>query len=370
MHLTRLQLINFKNRAEGDITLSEGVNCFTGNNGAGKTNILDAVYYLAFTKSFFNPTDSQNIKHGEGFFVIEGSFESTNQDKCHALYCGVKRGEKKIFKRNKKNYDKFSDHIGLIPLVFVSPADEELVYGGSELRRKFLDGVISQFDKKYLDHLMQYQKALSQRNKLLKTFAEQRRWDNDAMEVWNMQLSLHGTPVFAARESFCEEFIPVFDKYYRLLGSDRENAKVTYKSKLHDNSFDELLESAKNEDARKQFTTVGVHKDDLSFTLNNYSLKKTGSQGQKKSFLTALKLAQFEFIKNKKNTPPILLLDDIFDKLDKNRVKALMEIVSNDKFGQVLVTDTSPLRIKELFKNFETKTRLFNVTQDEITLET
>lgn len=367
MYLTRLNLVNFKNRAEADLSLHNGVNCFTGNNGAGKTNILDAVYYLSFTKSYFNPIDSQNITHGQGFFVIEGNFEA--EGKRHNIYCGVKRGEKKIFKRNKKKYDKFSDHIGLLPLVFISPADEELIYGGSEVRRKFLDGVISQFDKSYLEHLINYQKALSQRNKLLKTFAETGRRDQDAIEVWDMQLIQHGTPVYEARKTFAVDFIPVFEKYYRLLGSDREKAKVNYKSKLNDDSFENLLKTAQNDDARKQFTTVGTHKDDLSFTLNNYSLKKTGSQGQKKSFLTALKLAQFEFIKNKKNTSPILLLDDIFDKLDKTRVKALMNIVSGESFGQVLVTDTSSLRIAEMFDNFETKIRLFNVTDKEITIE-
>lgn len=367
MHLTKLSLVNFKNHSEAELAFIEGVNCFTGDNGAGKTNILDAVYYLAFTKSYFNPIDSQNITHNEGFFVVEGRFESAG--KSHNIYCGVKRGDKKVFKRNKKKYEKFSDHIGLLPLVFISPADEELIYGGSEIRRKFLDGVISQFDKSYLDHLINYQKALSQRNKLLKTFAEQRRWDQDAVEVWDMQLTQHGTPVHEARKKFAADFIPVFEKYYKLLGSDRESAKVIYKSKLNDEAFEALLNKAQNDDAKKQFTTVGTHKDDLSFTLNGYSLKKTGSQGQKKSFLTALKLAQYEFIKNKKNTSPILLLDDIFDKLDKTRVKALMNIVSEEKFGQVFVTDTSALRVIEMFDNFETEIRLFKVTPNEIIQE-
>ncbi len=366
MHLKKLNLVHFKNHREADLTLSKRVNCFTGDNGAGKTNILDAIYYLAFTKSYFNPIDSQNIAHEEGFFVIEGSFEL--KGKKHNIYCGMKRGDKKVFKRNKKKYDKFSDHIGLLPLVFVSPADEELIYGGSEIRRKFLDGVISQFNKSYLEHLIQYQKALLQRNKLLKTFAENRHFDQDALEVWDMQLVQHGTPVHEARKSFTGDFIHVFQKYYELLGSDREKAQVTYKSKLNDNTFQDLLDAAQNDDARKLYTTVGIHKDDLSFTLNGYSLKKTGSQGQKKSFLTALKLAQFEFIKNKKDTSPILLLDDIFDKLDKTRVKALMKIVSKEDFGQVFVTDTSALRVIEMFDNFETEIRLFDVTPDEILL--
>jgi DNA replication and repair protein RecF len=368
MYLKNLHLVHFKNRDQADLEFVDGINCFIGNNGVGKTNLLDSIYYLAFCKSFFNPIDSQNIQYDEGFFVIEGTFDRNEKDE--KIYCGFKKGDKKQFKRNKKNYERFSDHIGFLPLVMVSPADTELVYDGSEVRRKFIDGVISQFNSSYLDNLLKYNKAVSQRNALLKKMGEEQRWDASSVEVWNMQLLQHGQPIYEARREFLDEFIPIFQQYYNLIGNESEEVSLVYKSRLHEASFEELLQQSEPKDARAQYTTVGVHKDDLKFEIKGHPLKKFGSQGQQKSFLIALKLAQFDFMKIKKGIKPLLLLDDIFDKLDKNRVKALMSLVSEHHFGQVFVTDANKTRIEELFEDIDTALRIFEVQPNETKLIT
>lgn len=359
MYLKSISLINFKNYPETTLSFSNHVNCFTGNNGEGKTNILDAIHYLSFCKSFFNPIDSQNILHLAPFFLIQGIFETNEQ--VDEVYCGQKRNHKKQFKRNKKEYQRLADHIGLFPLVMISPADSELITEGSESRRKFIDSVISQFDKAYLENLISYNKIISQRNALLKHFGHSGTFDRASLEIWDMQLIEYGTRVFDTRKQFINEFIPIFQKHYELISGGKEVVNIDYQSHLKEASFNEVLEKALSRDKVMEYTTVGIHKDDLEFTINNYPIKKYASQGQQKSFLIALKLAQFDFVKNIKRITPILLLDDIYDKLDDLRVKQLMELVSSDNFGQLFITDTHPTRLVELFQSTNADLKAFKI---------
>lgn len=359
MYLKKLSLINFKNYAEADLAFSKHINCFSGNNGEGKTNVLDAIHYLSFCKSFFNAIDSQNIQHEAPFFVIQGLFEINENEE--EVYCGQKRNQKKQFKRNKKEYSRLADHIGLIPLVMVSPADSELITEGSESRRKFIDSVIAQYNRDYLDSLIKYNKVLSHRNALLKQFGDSGNFDVESLEIWNIQLIEYGQKVFEIRNNFINEFMPIFQKYYDLISSGKEKVDINYVSHLNNGSFTEVLEKALNKDRILEYTTVGIHKDDLDFTINHYPIKKYASQGQQKSFLIALKLAQFDFIKNIKQTTPILLLDDIYDKLDDSRVQQLMELVSNKNFGQLFITDTHPTRLAELFNKTNADYKLFKI---------
>ncbi|MGQ0829772.1 MAG: DNA replication/repair protein RecF [Bacteroidota bacterium] len=359
MHLKKLSILNFKNYPEAQLEFSDHINCLTGNNGEGKTNILDAIHYLSFCKSFFNPIDSQNILHNAPFFLIQGFFDVNGNEE--EVYCGLKRNQKKQFKRNKKEYQRLAEHIGLLPLVMISPADSELITEGSESRRKFIDSVIAQFDREYLENLIQYNKVLSQRNALLKQIADSGKFDKDSLEIWDVQLIEHGKKVFEKRKQFITDFIAIFQKYYELISGGREQVGLKYISHLNDNSFADVLAKAIDRDRTMEYTTVGIHKDDLEFTINGHSLKKYASQGQQKSFLIALKLAQFDFIKKIKNITPILLLDDIYDKLDDLRVKQLMELVSSDNFGQLFITDTHPNRLANLFKTTNADFKVFKI---------
>ncbi len=359
MYLKKLSLINFKNYPEAELTFSSHVNCLTGNNGEGKTNILDAIHYLSFCKSFFNPIDSQNILHDALFFLIQGIFDNNNEEE--EVYCGLKRNQKKHFKRNKKEYNRLAEHIGLYPLVMVSPADSELITEGSESRRKFIDSVIAQFDREYLENLIAYNKVLSHRNAVLKQIADSGRFDKDVLEIWDVQLIDYGKKIYEKRNNFIKSFIPIFQKYYELISGRREKVGMEYTSHLHDTNFADVLTNALNRDRAMQYTTVGIHKDDLEFTIDTHSLKKYASQGQQKSFLIALKLAQFDFIKNIKKVTPVLLLDDIYDKLDDLRVKQLMDLVSSDNFGQLFITDTHPTRLSDLFKAGNADYKVFKI---------
>ncbi len=367
MYLKKISLLNFKNYLEAELEFSRHINCLTGNNGEGKTTILDAIHYLSFCKSFFNPVDSQNILHDAPFFLIQGIFDDSGKD--DEIYCGLKRNQKKQFKRNKKEYARLADHIGLYPLVMVSPADSELVTEGSESRRKFIDSVIAQFDRDYLENLISYNKVLSHRNALLKQIADSGKFDIDALEIWDVQLINYGKKIHERRNNFINNFIPIFQKYYELISGGRENVGIVYDSHLNEKSFEEALSLAINRDRAMQYTTVGIHKDDLEFTINGHSLKKYASQGQQKSFLIALKLAQFDFIKNIKQITPILLLDDIYDKLDDLRVKQLMELVSSTNFGQLFITDTHPTRLSNLFSATEADYKVFKISNGQIKLE-
>ncbi len=364
MILESLSLINFKNYDEAQLKFCSKFNCFVGNNGMGKTNLLDAIHYISFCKSFFNASDSQNIKYNQPFFAIQGWINKNEE--VHEIYCGVKRGQKKQFKHNKKEYERLSEHIGLYPLVMISPSDIELIWDGSEVRRKFMDSIISQYDKEYLEKLITYNHVLLQRNALLKYFHESRSFDSMSLEIWDDQLIQHGESIIAIRKKFLGEFIPLFNKNYQFISGSDENVSLDYESSLKDRSYKEVLAASLDRDRAVHYTTTGPHRDDLDFKLMGNSLKKFASQGQQKSYLLALKLAQFEFIKEKKLTKPLLLLDDIYDKLDETRFKKLIELVSNETFGQVFITDTHPQRIKDLFEQQKAEHTIYIVNNGEI----
>ncbi|MBL4905552.1 MAG: DNA replication and repair protein RecF [Flavobacteriaceae bacterium] len=359
MYLQRLSLVNFKNIEAQSFDFQKKINCFVGNNGVGKTNILDAIYYLSFSKSYFNPIAGQNIKHGEGFFMIEGTY--LLDERVEKIVCSIKKGQKKILKRNDRVYDKFSDHIGEFPLVIVSPTDRDLIAEGSDTRRKFIDGVISQQDKNYLQTLIAYNKVVSQRNALLKYFAANRTFDNLNLTIYDEQLISLGTEIYNKRKTFLESFTPIFNAKYQVISEDKERVNLTYKSQLHTMSFEQLLTQNLQKDRILQYTSVGVHKDDLSFDIGEYPIKKFGSQGQQKSYLIALKLAQFEFIKQQSKVTPILLLDDVFDKLDEHRVGQIIDLVNDDSFGQIFITDTHAARTEEILKQSNSPFQIFEL---------
>jgi DNA replication and repair protein RecF len=364
MYLQQLSVINFKNYAEAGLTFSEGVNVFTGNNGAGKTNLLDAIHYLSLCKSYFNPIDSQQIKQGTDFFIITGSFNKN--DKQEAIACSVKRNQKKQFKRNKKDYQRLADHIGLFPLVMVSPYDISIIIEGSEERRKFIDNVISQTDNAYLDELIIYNKVLLNRNAMLKLIADTGRYDPNLMDVLDEQLTVSGTRIFEKRKAFMENYTEIFNKHYRFLSDDAEQVNLVYESQLLQDDFGTLLKKSIEKDRVLERTTMGIHRDDLQFAIHGMSMKKFGSQGQQKSFLIALKLAQYSFLDKQNGFKPILLLDDIFDKLDDQRVTKLMQMISNHDFGQVFITDTNVNRVEKVFNEIGVVIQLFKVKGGEI----
>ncbi|MCC6369542.1 MAG: DNA replication/repair protein RecF [Bacteroidia bacterium] len=368
MYLKQLSLINFKNYHEFEAKFCQKINCFVGNNGVGKTNLLDAIHYLSFCKSYFNSLDSQNIRHDDAFFVIQGIYERFAEDT--EVYCGLKRNQKKIFKKNKKEYERLSEHIGQFPLVLISPNDSELINGASDIRRKFLDGIISQYDKVYLDKLISYNQVLKQRNALLKHFAESRSFDSETLDILDEQLAIYGKSILEIRVNFLKQFIPLFNSYYSYISESKELVTLEYDNSLGEKDFKTALITALSRDRALSYTTVGPHKDDLEFTLNGFSLKKFASQGQQKSYLLALKLAQFEFIKEQKNTKPLLLLDDVYDKLDEERFTKLLEMVSGEKFGQVFITDTHPDRMNELLNLKKIEHKIFLVGREEVSLIT
>ncbi|MGJ8745643.1 DNA replication/repair protein RecF [Polaribacter sp.] len=359
MYLQKISLINFKNIASQSFDFQQKINCFVGNNGVGKTNVLDAIYYLSFAKSYFNSVAVQNIKHGEGFFMVEGDYLLDNRKE--KIVCSLKRGQKKILKRNGKNYEKFSEHIGELPLVIISPADRDLVTDGSDTRRKFIDGVISQQNKSYLQDLIAYNKVLSQRNALLKYFAANRTFDALNLSVYDDQLSDFGSRIYEVRKAFLATFIPIFNEKYQIISSDKEQVNLLYKSQLNDFSIKELLRKSLEKDKILQYTSAGIHKDDLSFEIGDFPIKKFGSQGQQKSYLIALKLAQFQFIKQQSKVIPILLLDDIFDKLDEQRVLQIINLVNNDEFGQIFITDTHSERTENIVKQSNKPYQIFKL---------
>jgi DNA replication and repair protein RecF len=364
MYLQQLSFLNFKNYSEAEISLSEGVNAFVGNNGAGKTNLLDAVHYLSLCKSYFNPIDSQQIKQGADFFMINGVFEKNGNKEVVA--CGVKRNQKKQFKRNKKDYQRLADHIGLLPLVMISPYDISIIIEGSEERRKFIDNVISQTDHNYLDELIVYNKVLTNRNALLRQIADTGRYDPELLAVFDEQLIASGTRIFQKRRNFMEIFTGIFNKHYQFISEDAEQVELIYESQLLQDEFASLLKKSMERDRVLERTTTGIHKDDLQFNIHGMPMKKFGSQGQQKSFLIALKLAQYTFLTQKNGFKPLLLLDDIFDKLDDNRVTKLMQMVSNNDFGQVFITDTSMSRVEGIFEKINVGVKLFKVTEGNI----
>ncbi len=367
MYLRKLTLFNFKNYSEASLMFSEKINCFTGLNGVGKTNLLDAIHYLSFTKSYFNLVDSQNIKHNEDFFAIHGEYVR-NGSGHDEVSCIQRRNQKKQFRLNSKDYERMADHIGEFPLVMVSPYDRDLINEGSELRRKYMDSVISQFDHFYLDDLITYNKSLAQRNALLKDFAEKRYFDRTSLEIWDEQMLGPAARIFARRNVFIEGFLPVFRKYFEFISNGRDSVDIGYNSDLASSDMKAILNVNQQRDLGARYTTAGVHKDDLEFTIGGYPVKKFGSQGQQKSFVLAIKLAQFDYTQGIKNFKPVLLLDDIFDKLDSDRVSQLINLVGDNSFGQVFITDTQPERVNKIFESTSIDHRIFEVKDGVVSL--
>ncbi|MBE6276763.1 MAG: DNA replication and repair protein RecF [Bacteroides sp.] len=363
MILKRISILNYKNLEQVELNFSGKMNCFIGQNGMGKTNLLDAIYYLSFCKSATNPIDSQNIKHDQNFFVLQGNYENEQGD-AEEVYCGLKRRQKKQFKRNKKEYGRLSDHIGFIPLVMVSPADSDLISGGSEERRRFMDVVISQYDKEYLNALIRYNKALTQRNTLLKAEEEP---DEELIGVWEEMMAVSGELVFRKRSEFLQEFIPVFQSFYEEISQGRELVDLSYESHAQQGNLFQLIKDSRSRDRIMGYSLKGIHKDDLVMKLAEYPIKREGSQGQNKTYLIALKLAQFDFLRRTgSHTTPLLLLDDIFDKLDASRVEQIVKLVSGDKFGQIFITDTNRDYLDKIMRKIEGEYKVFSVEQGTV----
>lgn len=364
MYLKKLSLTNFKNYRQADLEFSSRINCLVGNNGVGKTNILDAIHYLSLTKSFFNNIDSLSIRHDEDFFLVQGSFVREGEE--DNIFCSFHRQKQKIFKRNGKEYQRLTDHVGKFPVVMISPADSALISEGSEERRKFMNKIISQYNAGYLDAVLNYNKAVQQRNRLLKDFNAERNFDGEMISVWDAQLVKYGNFGYSERELLINELIPVFQKYYSMISNQQEEVNLKYRSHLSEGDFTELLKSALNKDRILEYTTVGIHKDDLIFEMDGLPIKTLGSQGQQKSYLVALKLAKFDYIKRKARFAPILLLDDIFDKFDDERVAQIIRLVDNHRFGQIFITDTHHGRLQEILNSLNTEYSLFIIRKDGI----
>ena len=362
MYLKKLILTNFKNYELNELEFSPKINCFVGNNGVGKTNILDAIHYLSLTKSFFNNIDSISIRHSEDYFIIQGSFVRDGEE--DQIYCAFQKQKQKLLKRNGKEYQKLSDHVGRYPVVMISPADSTLITEGSEDRRRFLNKIISQYNAEYLDSVLRYNKALQQRNKLLKDFKMSGKFDPDALSIWDSQLVKYGSYVYNERESLVNELIPVFQEYYSRISSGKEVVRLIYRSHLSDGNYQDALLNSVDKDRFLEYTTVGIHKDDLILAMNDFSVKSLGSQGQQKSYLVALKLAKFDYIKKKAGRSPILLLDDIFDKFDNERVEQIIRLVGNHRFGQIFITDTHQNRLQEILTSHKTDYKLFRIADN------
>ena len=359
MFLKELSLTNYKNFESLKFSFDTKIICFVGLNGVGKTNILDSIYHLSYTKSYFNPIPSQNIKHGETFFFISGRYMI--HDKEENILVSLKKGDKKIIKRNNKLYKKFSDHIGKIPLVLISPDDRNLIIEGSETRRKFIDGIISQTDKEYLNNLIDYNKTLKQRNALLKMFYDNSESIRKTIDIYDRQLSSDAQKIYDKRREFLNEFIPIFKSRYKELSNDKENVEIKHSSDISpDQNLYKLLKNSLEKDLRFQYTTKGIHKDDLNLNLDNFPIKKYGSQGQQKTFLIAMKLAQFDYL-SKLDLKPILLLDDIFDKLDDSRVKQIINLVNQEKFNQIFISDTNKTRSENIIKKVNKSYKIFEI---------
>ena len=366
MYLKHLNIINYKNIRQAELDFSQGINCFVGKNGAGKTNILDSIYYLSFCKSYFNAIDSQLICHDEDFFVIQGLYNRKSIDEN--IYAGFKKNQKKQFKKNKKEYSKLSEHIGLLPLVMISPTDERLIVEGGEQRRKYIDSVISQLDKNYLENLIRYNHALFQRNTLLKDRRNHRSGINSQLEVWDEQLVRFGNFIFDKRSGFVDDIKPLFQKYYSYISGDSEAVDLVYHSHFQKGDLISLLLESREKDFALGYTTKGIHRDDLDLMLNDYPVRRDGSQGQKKNFLIALKLAQYDFLNTHNGFSPILLLDDVFDKLDAERGNRLIELAGQNNFKQIFITDTQKERLNNIVSVIGKEFSFFDVDKGNVLL--
>lgn len=360
MHLQKLQVQNFKNIENLELDFSAKLNCIVGKNGVGKTNLLDAIYYLSYCKSHFNLNDDLLIRHGEAYFNINSSFHIKGS--LEAVFTAYSNDKKKIFKRNDKKYDKLADHIGLLPLIFITPSDITLINGSGAERRRFIDSFISQLDGEYLHSLMYYNRVLMQRNKYLKEL-KSLALDNGMLEAFDYQLNEHGSIVQRKRERVIEELKPIFTSFYSSISSNSESVDINYSTSLGGVNILTSLENSRERDFILQHTTTGIHRDDIDFLLNKHPVRHLGSQGQKKSFLLALKFAQYDYMSKKKQQKPLLLLDDLFDKLDPSRVERIVEIVSTHEFGQIFITDTDKDTVLTIYDRFEDKEgKLFDFT--------
>lgn len=366
MYIKKINLINFKNYTETDLNFSSQINIFTGPNGAGKTNLLDAIYSLSLTKSAFSASETNSIRHQENFFSILGHFHKNGKN--HSVQYDL-AGSKKTFRFDKVPYEKLSEHIGAVPVVLITPNDTDVIREGSEERRKFFDSIISQLENAYLLELIRYNNLLKQRNSLLKQFAEQNKIDQELIDSYNYQLLKSAGAIHKKRKEFMEDYTPLFRKHYLNLSEEKEIPELIYESQLHEQDFDQRFRNHLQRDILLQRTGMGIHKDDYSFTLNQYAVKNYGSQGQQKSFVIALKLAHFEIIKKQKELKPILLLDDIFDKLDDQRISKLMEMVARETFGQLFITDARPERTEKIFEHIDAEIRIFHIENGTVRQE-
>ena len=371
MYLKELHILNFKNIEDATLLFSEKINCLIGRNGMGKTNVLDAIYYLSFCKSAFTTIDSRCIRHESDMSMLQGEYydlHNLSDEQSEVITCGLRRGQKKQFRRGKKDYKRLIDHIGLLPLVMLSPEDSELVVEGSDRRRRFMDGVISQLNKQYLEHLTAYNALLKQRNALLKQYADtDTPVEETLFEVIDEQMAQKAEYIFQQRTSFIESFIPVFQQIYDFIAENKETVSLNYRSQLQDRNLSQAMRLTRQRDLILGWTSQGIHKDDLEMMLGDYPLRQVGSQGQQKTYIAALKLAQALYMSN--TTKPILLLDDIFDKLDSERVERILKLVGSDRFGQIFITDTDRQHLTELLRQ-QTDSRLFYVEDGKLDLLT
>lgn len=365
MILENISIINYKNIKGVNLDLSPKINCLIGHNGVGKTNFLDAIYYLSFCRSANNPIDSQIIMHDENFFMLEGNYR-TEQGDIENIYCGMKRGTKKHFKRNKKEYKRLSQHIGLVPLIYVSPSDSSLIEGGSEERRRLMDVVISQYDHSYIELLSNYNKALQQRNALLKMEEEP---DSSLLDIWEQEMARNGELLFQKRLAFVDELVPVFQQIYQQISGQREIVSLRYISHCQRGPLLDVIQRDRFKDRAVGYSLHGVHRDDLEMLIGDFQMKREGSQGQNKTFVLALKLAQFDFLRRTSSTTtPLLLLDDIFDKLDAQRVESIVQLVSGDNFGQIFITDTNRDHLDKILSKNDGDYKIFTVEGGDIEL--
>lgn len=361
MFLNQIKLTNFKNYEDSEFDFSEKVNAIVGENGSGKTNLLDAIHYLSFCKSYFTSHDSLSIQFEKDFFAIHGEFIDFEDRRSTKVGCTFKSPGRKVMKANQKEYNLLSDHIGLFPVIMISPYDHDIINEGSEMRRRFFDMIISQFDKEYLQQLIKYQKLIVQRNSLLKKFIEERSFDRSLLKIFDDQLIEPGNLIFQRRRDYIEEFIPYFQKYYASLSEGKENVNIIYESGVSQQPIEEGFRNHEMADRKSGYTNFGIHKDDYLFTINERPVKRFGSQGQQKSYSIALKLSQFDYTRLQKRMKPILLLDDIFDKLDMNRISRLLELVGKDDVGQVFISDTNMSRVKEILEKNNIVCKMFTI---------
>lgn len=361
MYLHRISCINYRNIEQCELTFSPKFNCFVGANGMGKTNLLDAIYYLSFTKSHLGGVDSQHIRHEAEFFMIRGEYERNGGQE--AITASVKRRTKKHFSRNKKEYQRMADHVGFLPAVLISPADQDLIAEGSDERRRFMDVVISQYDHQYLYSLMRYNQALQNRNALLK---HDERPDPTMLDVIEQQMAAEADYIYGCRSKFIYDFTPIFASFYREIAGPDEQVSLRYVSHSERGSLAPLLAECRERDFAIGYTTRGAHKDDLEMLLDSYPIKRNGSQGQNKTYLVALKLAQYIYLKSIVGISPILLLDDIFDRLDASRVSRIVSIVASDRFGQIFITDTDRNNIDSIIAQVDSPAGIFTLQRGRV----